>query len=339
MSLTCKTRIAYNVLYMRLKTILIYLAIVVLVLLGVGILLNLSTKIALPTNLTLQIQRLLSEPKHQINPDNLSVSTSLLVLQNTAFVIQFAAWIFSILAIMVAVIGFMGGRELLNIRRAERKMKEAFNALEIEHNSFKASRELEFKFTRARLLYIQEHYDDAWEILSCLPDSHSFEVSMYRGMTLLKRGDISDAISIFEATLSFEDAEKHRVYFNLGQCWFDIKEYGTAIEYYDKTIEEKSVFSDAYISKGRALRRLGQLDNAIDILKTILSLDKENTKAYYNLACYYALVGKPKEAEDNLDKAIKLNPEKYKKLALEDPDFESIRTRPEFRELVKEVKV
>ncbi len=339
MSLTRKARMVYNIQHMRLKTVFLTALIVIVALLIVGFLCYRSTKIPLPTNLMLQMQRLLAEPKHQVNSDNLSVGTSLLVLQNTAFVLQFAAWIFSILAIIVAIVGVTGGKELFNIRRAERKMKEAFSVLEEEHKNFKKMRETEFDFTRARILYTQEHYDDAWGILACLPDSHSFEVSMYRGMTQLKRGDISDAISAFESALNFSDAERHRVYFNLGQCWFEIKEYETAIEYYDKAIEEKSAFSDAYISKARAFRMLGQLDKAIDILKMILSLDKENTKAYYNLACYYALVGKPKESEHNLDKAIKLNPEKYKKLALADPDFESIKTRHEFKELVREVKV
>jgi tetratricopeptide (TPR) repeat protein len=325
----------YNIQDMKLKTILLYFLIVISVLLVVGILCYLSTKIALPTNLTLQIQRLLSEPKHQVNSDNLSISTSLLVLQNTAFVIQFAAWIFSILAIIVAVLGFMGGKELLNIRRAERKMKEAFSVLEIEHKSFKESRRIEFEFTRARLLYTQGHYDDAWQILSCLPDCHDFEALMYKGLTLLKRGEVSDAIAEFESGLNFPDAEKHRVYVNLGQCWFSIKEYDQAIYYFDKAIEQKSNFADAYIAKGRALRRKGEIARAIDILKVILSLDKQNAKGYYNLSCYYALLGKEPDALQNLESAIKYDQDRYAKLAKDDPDFESIRSSKAFKELLK----
>jgi len=321
---------------MKLKTILLYSLVITGALLIVGFLCYRSTKIALPTNLMIQMQRLLSEPKHQINLDNLSISTSLLVLQNVAFVLQFAAWIFSILTIIVAIVGIAGGKELLNIRRAERKMKEAFSMLEAEHNSFKEMREIEFNFTRARILYTQEHYDDAWEILSCLPDSHSFEVSMYQGMTLLKRGDIADAINAFESALSFPDAEKHRVYVNLGQCWFLIKEYDQAIHYYDKAIEQKSTFADAYIGKGRAFRRKGQTDDAISILNVVLSLDKQNAKAYYNLSCYYALMGSKEEnALQNLEQAIKYNPDRYLKLAKDDSDLDSLRNSVRFKELIK----
>lgn len=320
---------------MKLKTILLYALIGALLI--VGFLCYRSTKIALPINLQLQMQRLLAESKPQISCENLSVSTSLLVLQNTAFVLQFAAWIFSILAIIVAIVGVAGGKELLNMRRAERKMTEAFSMLETEHRNFKESREIEFKFTRARLYYIQEHYDDAWEILDCLPDYHSFEVSMYKGMTLLKRGDIADAINAFESALSFPDAEKHRVYVNLGQCWYLIKEYDQAIDYYDKAIEQKSTLADAYIGKGRAFRKKGQLDNAIRILNIILSLDKQNAKAYYNRSCYYALLGEGNEekALQDLALAIKYNPDRYLKLAKDDSDLDSLRQLAKFKKLIR----
>ncbi len=337
MSLTCKVRMVYNILHMRPRTLILASLIVIVALLIVGFLCYRSTKIPLPTNLIRQMHLLLSDPKPQVNSDNLSVSTSLLVLQNTAFVLQFAAWIFSILAIIVAIVGIAGGKELLNIRRAERKMKEAFGSLEEEHKKFKEMREIEFNFTRARIFYTQEHYDDAWEILASLPDSHSFEVSMYRGMTLLKRGDITDAIDAFESALNFPDAEKHRAYVNLGQCWFSIKEYDLAIDYYDKAIAKKSTLADAYIGKARALRKKGKIDKAIETLNIVLNLDKQNAKAYYNRSCYYLLLGKGNEEVSlrDLEQAIKYNPDRYLKLAKEDSDLDSLKNSERFSERFK----
>jgi hypothetical protein len=58
-------------------------------------------------------------------------------------------------------------------------------------------------------------------------------------------------------------------------------------------------------------------------------------QAYYNKACSYALQSNLELAIGNLDKAIKLVPDKYKKLAKTDPDFSKVRSQKQFQELIQ----
>lgn len=57
-------------------------------------------------------------------------------------------------------------------------------------------------------------------------------------------------------------------------------------------------------------------------------------QAYYNKACSYGLQGNVDQAIQNLEKAIKLAPNKYKKLAKTDTDFNKVRNDKKFQQLI-----
>lgn len=54
----------------------------------------------------------------------------------------------------------------------------------------------------------------------------------------------------------------------------------------------------------------------------------------YNTACLEALVGEPEPALEHLRRSIELE-ERFREFARTDEDFQSMRDRPEFRELVE----
>jgi tetratricopeptide (TPR) repeat protein len=82
---------------------------------------------------------------------------------------------------------------------------------------------------------------------------------------------------------------------------------------------------------GRAYRNLGELQRAVDLLTEFIGgkekagqLDLGLSDAYYNRACYLALLNRTAEAVEDLKKAISLRPEKAE-MAAKDADFDSIR--------------
>jgi Flp pilus assembly protein TadD len=64
-----------------------------------------------------------------------------------------------------------------------------------------------------------------------------------------------------------------------------------------------------------------------------IKLEPDHPKPYYNLACLYSLMDRPAEALDKLRAALQ-RAEALRSEAATDPDFDAIRTLPEFRKLV-----
>ncbi|NEP45463.1 MAG: tetratricopeptide repeat protein [Okeania sp. SIO2H7] len=56
----------------------------------------------------------------------------------------------------------------------------------------------------------------------------------------------------------------------------------------------------------------------------------------YNIACALALQGHLEAALENLQRAIELDPEKYREIAKTDSDFDSIRDDERFQSLIRE---
>jgi tetratricopeptide (TPR) repeat protein len=65
-------------------------------------------------------------------------------------------------------------------------------------------------------------------------------------------------------------------------------------------------------------------------------MKSEDTDAFYNKACCYALQGDVEQALENLQQAINLSPDKYREMAKTDSDFDSLREDERFQALIQE---
>jgi tetratricopeptide (TPR) repeat protein len=100
--------------------------------------------------------------------------------------------------------------------------------------------------------------------------------------------------------------------------------------HYIAEVESKG-YTDSHLLnwKAYALRRMDRnklaLEAAQEALKRVTKLDDpQKARAFYNIACYCALFGKHEEALDALEQAV-IASEWNKRIAREDPDFDSIR--------------
>lgn len=101
-----------------------------------------------------------------------------------------------------------------------------------------------------------------------------------------------------------------------------------------RAIELNARFAPAYILLGALLKAPERLAESVSACKKAVLLDPECTAAYYDLACYYSLLGKREQALASIEMALCKGFTDFA-WALRDPDLETLRSYPEFALLLK----
>ena len=86
-------------------------------------------------------------------------------------------------------------------------------------------------------------------------------------------------------------------------------------------------------SQLQPLFQAGEYDQVADRGKALLEGHPEYTGVFYNVACAEALAGRKEDALEHLRHAI-AGSERFRELARDDSDFDSLRDQPAFKELV-----
>jgi len=86
------------------------------------------------------------------------------------------------------------------------------------------------------------------------------------------------------------------------------KESDNSVADYNKAIELASDSADAYYNRGDAYDRMGEYGKAIADYNKAIELDPNHASAYYNRGCAYGEIGAYDKAVADYNKAIELNP-------------------------------
>ena len=120
------------------------------------------------------------------------------------------------------------------------------------------------------------------------------------------------------------------------------EELNKALEWIAKALNFSPRYYVAYIEKGRALKRLSQLKHDEQLLRDALDAVSKAQQlaprpyyaAFYNAACYKALLGRPvEEVAADLKHALELYP-RLKELAVRDDDLASVRGNEQIQNLL-----
>jgi tetratricopeptide (TPR) repeat protein len=128
------------------------------------------------------------------------------------------------------------------------------------------------------------------------------------GIKMHDKGDYEGAIEFYKKALQ-SDKNSIQACYEMASSYLALKEYENTIKYADKVIARNLDYVDqAYILKGSALDLSGRKPEAINTYKLALKKYTKNQLLYYNLALTSFNLKNYKDADEALQKALKLNP-------------------------------
>jgi tetratricopeptide (TPR) repeat protein len=189
---------------------------------------------------------------------------------------------------------------------------------------------------------------------------------LQKGYCLSQLNLFNRAIDCYQNVIQIDDSNEY-AYLAIALDLYNIEKYREAILYLEKLTKLDPKHIDAYYYLGLTHQRsqepvladaafdmalslapkkpyllhakaslMYDLENyaaAILIYQKIVENDLNDALGWYDLACCYALQGSSEPALTNLNKAIELEPDRFKHQARIDADFSSIREHPTFKNL------
>ena len=195
--------------------------------------------------------------------------------------------------------------------------------------------------SRGLALSLRKRYDEAeLEFQTALRmDSKLFEAYYFYGRNCLQHGKLEDAARLFEEALVVKSDDYQSpafaamAYGRLGREEEAQAALRRTWQQAEKHLELHPDDARALYLGAVALGRLGERTRSLEWAERALAIDPEDCGILYNVACTYALQGKPDEAIDCLEKAMK-HAVWYKTWALHDTDLDSLRSLPRFQSLI-----
>jgi len=149
-----------------------------------------------------------------------------------------------------------------------------------------------------------------------------------KGVAVHYMGNIETAVDCFDEVLKRNPDHANALY-NKGLALEKLDKWTEAVKCYEKLIELNATSATTHNTLARLYRKMGQYAKSAEQCKLARQLIETESK--YNQACCEAVCGSAEEALKLLEIALKDN-QVHQDLARQDPDFEFIRSDPNFKE-------
>jgi tetratricopeptide (TPR) repeat protein len=109
------------------------------------------------------------------------------------------------------------------------------------------------------------------------------------------------------------------------------------IRFFESVLRRDPGYANVVEILGGLYTRQGRISDGLKMDRKLVKLQPDNATAHYNLACSLALSKRKGDALDELRRAVQLG---YRDLdwMQQDPDLEPLKTLPEFRALLDQLK-
>ena len=121
-----------------------------------------------------------------------------------------------------------------------------------------------------------------------------------------------------------------------GRRWFgELGQADFEIGFFEQILVRDPDYIIVLRALGELLARKGQYSRSLEIDRRLVSLVPHDCVAHYNLACSLAMQGVPRQAIEELGRAIEYGYDDFGHLEV-DPDLDSLRKLPAYREMLRQ---
>jgi tetratricopeptide (TPR) repeat protein len=133
-----------------------------------------------------------------------------------------------------------------------------------------------------------------------------FELGNLQGV----RKNYEEAISSYDKAVEFKP-DYYEAWNNRGISLANLGRYEEAISSYDKAVEFKPDDHKAWNNRGNSLRNLGRYEEAISSYDKALEIKPDYHQAWYNRGNFLRKLGRYEEAISSYDKALEIKPDDH----------------------------
>lgn len=165
------------------------------------------------------------------------------------------------------------------------------------------------------------------------PPGHEGKWHFDRGLEFADAYLYEDAVENFLQALD-SGLDTFETHYCLSGVYKSLGNPAEAEKHCRRSLELNSRFAPAYILLGALLKRPDGIEESVTACKKALLIDPDCVAAYYDLACYYSLMGKCDQAIASLEMALCKGFCDFDWLQ-RDPDLAAMRVAPEFHLLIR----
>ncbi len=130
----------------------------------------------------------------------------------------------------------------------------------------------------------------------------------YLGLAFLRKGDLENALSMFQESMKKGIKDTTDVNFRIGLIYYKKGLFGDAQRYFENVIKEKSDHIEALEILGLIYHKRENSKDAINIFKKVVKVKPDDFNAYYILGLNYFKEKQYEKMIEAYKKAIEINP-------------------------------
>jgi tetratricopeptide (TPR) repeat protein len=189
--------------------------------------------------------------------------------------------------------------EVLNDKHKTEELEEARERiLTAEAEIERLKKELEESKDEQQHLALQKKYQQTADVLSA-EEYHT------KGRNAQENGFNELAIEYYQKATDI-NPNHAKAYYNMGNAYYELRNYHEAIRYYQKAIINGSNHAKAYYNMGNAYYELRSYHEAIRYYQKAVTIDSNYTAAYNNMGNAYYNLGNKREQIKNYQQAARL---------------------------------
>ncbi len=129
-----------------------------------------------------------------------------------------------------------------------------------------------------------------------------------QGLEKAMAGDFEGAIALWDKAIEYKP-DYHEAWNNRGVALSALGRHEEAISSYDKALEFKPDYHEAWYNRGNALSKLGRKEEAISSYEKALEFKPNKYEAWNNRGFALSALGRKEEALSSYDKALEYKPD------------------------------